>query len=866
MSFIQNLFTSRDNNANAETYVGQQDRIWWDPTTNSFYYSDGSTPGGIPITGSVGNGIPGGPINSVQYNAGAGNFGGASYFTVDESNVSVSIGDLVLTAGNITGVVANTNVAFGVLEPGNGVVELLGPVHIHADSNIANVATFSVESDGQVVMLVPTPDTVSGAVEIIGSATGVSISPGNPGTMLHLTGQNNEASRVLNDGINNYPLYVGRRYNGTADAPTPVLSNQVVSRIGSNPYLSSGEFTPLGFAKIDFVATENPTPTAQGSRVDIYTTPIGSNTQVTTASFDSAGILMRGNLIPTINNLYQLGNVTNKWDSLYIGPSSLYIEDSVLGTDAEITVADGALLINGTGLIQVGNMQMTTDGISLITANTGSNIQVGSSGDTGYMQINMPGIKFRDGSIQTTAAIPLVQKGNALGVVPLNASTKIDAIYLPAGGPVYKGTWNADTNTPTLANGTGTSGDLYIVSVAGTQNLGSGSITFAVGDEAVYNGTIWEKVAASVVGVTTFNTRSGDVTLQSGDVTNALSNSSIVNSKLVNSSFTVTTGQGISGGQVVPLGGSITLTNTGVTAALAGTGVAVSAATGNVTFSIGQSVATNASVQFGAVSTSTTIQATGNITGGNLATGGRLVALGNIETTAGYIKTANTTINNGVITTGNVTGSYFIGNGSALTGINAYGNVYANGTAVLASNGSSTLVLTSGNNQVITGNNTSKTVTVAVSDNPTFATVSATGNITAANFIGNIISANNISNIGNVYVQGNIQYNLATGDGGNVVQLTNKATAVTCNGRTGRITTSSAAMSGGGSVTFTVNNTYVEQYDLIILNVKDPVRANTYHAQVNGVGTNSFNIMLRNIDNNAHSDAIVLSFALIQVR
>jgi hypothetical protein len=216
--------------------------------------------------------------------------------------------------------------------------------------------------------------------------------------------------------------------------------------------------------------------------------------------------------------------------------------------------------------------------------------------------------------------------------------------------------------------------------------------------------------------------------------------------------------------------------------------------------------------------------------------------------------------------TGNTTSNYFLGNGAALTGLNAYGNVVANGTAVLATTGSSTLTVTPGNNQVITGNNTSKVVTVAVSDNPTFASVNVTGNVNAANFIGNIISATNISNVGNLYVQGNIQYNLGIEDGGNVTQLTNKATPVTCNGRTGRITTSSAAMSGGGTVTFVVNNTYVQQYDLIILNVKDPVRANTYHAQVNGVGTNSFNIMLRNIDNNAHSDAIVLSFAVIQVR
>lgn len=51
MSFIQNLFTSRDNNSNSATYVGQQDRLWWDPVTNRFYYSDGNTPGGFPVGG-----------------------------------------------------------------------------------------------------------------------------------------------------------------------------------------------------------------------------------------------------------------------------------------------------------------------------------------------------------------------------------------------------------------------------------------------------------------------------------------------------------------------------------------------------------------------------------------------------------------------------------------------------------------------------------------------------------------------------------------------------------------------------------------------------------------------------------------------
>jgi hypothetical protein len=39
------------------------------------------------------------------------------------------------------------------------------------------------------------------------------------------------------------------------------------------------------------------------------------------------------------------------------------------------------------------------------------------------------------------------------------------------GAVTYKGTWDASTNTPTLASGTGTQGDYYVVNVAGSTNL-----------------------------------------------------------------------------------------------------------------------------------------------------------------------------------------------------------------------------------------------------------------------------------------------------------------------------------------------------------------------------------------------------------
>ncbi|MCB9025700.1 MAG: hypothetical protein H6625_05245 [Bdellovibrionaceae bacterium] len=57
------------------------------------------------------------------------------------------------------------------------------------------------------------------------------------------------------------------------------------------------------------------------------------------------------------------------------------------------------------------------------------------------------------------------------------------------------GNWNATTNNPSLADGTGREGDSYIVTVAGTNDLGSGSQTFSVGDYIYYNGTTWIKDA-----------------------------------------------------------------------------------------------------------------------------------------------------------------------------------------------------------------------------------------------------------------------------------------------------------------------------------------------------------------------------------
>jgi hypothetical protein len=76
----------------------------------------------------------------------------------------------------------------------------------------------------------------------------------------------------------------------------------------------------------------------------------------------------------------------------------------------------------------------------------------------------------------------------------------VSSITNAIGALNYKGTWNASTNTPTLADGTGAKGDYYVVSFAGTQTFGGIQLIFGVGDWIVYNGSVWQRVEGGADG------------------------------------------------------------------------------------------------------------------------------------------------------------------------------------------------------------------------------------------------------------------------------------------------------------------------------------------------------------------------------
>jgi hypothetical protein len=110
-------------------------------------------------------------------------------------------------------------------------------------------------------------------------------------------------------------------------------------------------------------------------------------------------------------------------------------------------------------------------------------------------------------------------KGVANGVASLDGSGTVPISQLPAavlGALSYQGTWNASTNTPTLTSSVGTKGYYYVVSVAGSTNL-NGITDWQVGDWAVYNGSVWQKID-NTDAVTSVNGYTGTVVLTTTDV------------------------------------------------------------------------------------------------------------------------------------------------------------------------------------------------------------------------------------------------------------------------------------------------------------------------------------------------------------
>ena len=140
---------------------------------------------------------------------------------------------------------------------------------------------------------------------------------------------------------------------------------------------------------------------------------------------------------------------------------------------------DGIDGVDGEDGVSVIDAKIDFDGSLVITLSNGREINVG--------EVVAPDL---------TERIKVIANGGGTSQVVLDTlaslQAQIDALVVLD----YKGTWNASTNTPTLASGVGDPGSYYIVSVAGSTNL-DGITDWQPGDWVIFNGTVWQKIDQS---------------------------------------------------------------------------------------------------------------------------------------------------------------------------------------------------------------------------------------------------------------------------------------------------------------------------------------------------------------------------------
>jgi hypothetical protein len=202
--------------------------------------------------------------------------------------------------GNVE-IVANTEST----SPTTGALQVDGGVGIVGNLNVGGLfvtyngndaPVFSASTSGFVTINTPTiPGNSVGALNIVGSANRTYQPIYNPGSMIHVTGNDGASARITIDSFgNSSPVtYVNRYARGTADLPASAQSGDVLCRFvasgwGTGTYAVN--IANVAPTSVEFVATENFSSTASGSKIEFYTSPNGSIVKTLSATMNANGV------------------------------------------------------------------------------------------------------------------------------------------------------------------------------------------------------------------------------------------------------------------------------------------------------------------------------------------------------------------------------------------------------------------------------------------------------------------------------------------------------------------------------------------------------------------------------------------------
>ncbi len=440
-----------------------------------------------------------------------------------------------------------------------------------------------------------------------------------------------------------------------------------------------------------------------------------TNLDLVLAGNGVGNVTLSSTTVPSVDSVYDLGSPTRYFDSLY----ARYLVSNYASVNGNITSSG-----NVTGQFFFGNGYFLTGiagGASNINLN---NVQSNILPSSNVYSLGNVGNQWNTAWIANTLYLKSIQLTISGGILVVNNAT----VVTNGGSPTFTSV-SVSGNTVTTALYT----DNYYYANGAPFPQGANSIpgtTISLKDNVISTTIINQDLIISANGIGAIQANSSIIPSIDSvyDLGSSAKQFDEVHARYYYGNGAFLTG--ISGG------GNANYSNANVAAYLP-------TYTGNLVSLTGP-VVTTANVTGGNIRTAGTVSATGNITGANviaaLYAGNTVSVTGNITSAnvnlsgnlsiAGNVNSALTVRANisgtNVITGGNVFGSYFIGNGSQLTGI-----VVSGGSSIINGN-SNVRIGTENANVTVSVNNVSN---VAVF---TQTGVSVAGNVTAANFIGNI--------------------------------------------------------------------------------------------------------------------------------
>lgn len=123
------------------------------------------------------------------------------------------------------------------------------------------------------------------------------------------------------------------------------------------------------------------------------------------------------------------------------------------------------------------------------------------------------------------------------------------------------------------------------------------------------------------------------------------------------------------------------------------------------------------------------------------------------------------------------------------------------------------------------------------------------------NIIGaDIVKAKDISTTGTI--------GYAAGAYDTVTQQNNKTTGVTINTPSGQIITANAQLAPSANAVFVVTCSTVSAKDVVVISVASGGTVGAYNVFIAAIADGSFTVVIKNITNNAYSEALHLNYAI----